>query len=77
MSTIVHGADGNHDAARQHRKGRSDGFFSMVRNKDKEFEDLMNTKLSCKVVAENGAWLVPASERPKGWEKLGLTEMEC
>lgn len=25
-------------------------------------------------LCRNGVWLVPASERPKGWEKMGLAE---
>lgn len=36
-------------------------------------KDVDNTSKE-KVLAKEGVWLVPSSDRPKGWEKMGLRE---
>jgi len=30
--------------------------------------------LPCKQLVKDGIWQVPASERPKGWERMGVKE---
>lgn len=70
---ISNDGSGNFVVARQHRKGHLDGYFSMLHNIEREFED--KAKLfKERILVKDGVWQVGVEDRPNGWELLGVKE---